>query len=138
MNTAVIISGQMRTFDKCYASQKWMVYRHYEPNIHFFVSCKNDEDSGSAKLLLRDYENVYIETYDDPTDVPEIPEACGFHAPYANAASHRKLMLQHWGNRKAFRLLLDSKLYDFDVFIRMRPDNFFHRFIPKLPCLKDL
>ena len=138
MNTAVIISGQMRTFAKCYASQKWMVYRHYEPDICFFVSCKNDEDAESAKLLCRDYENVYIQTYDDPTDLPEIPEVCGFHAPYANAASHKKLMLQHWGNREAWRLFLGSKLDNFDVFIRMRPDNFFHRFIPKLPCLAAL
>jgi len=115
-----------------------MVYRHYEPNIHFFVSCKRDEDASSALMLRNDYKYIHIETYDDPTDLPEIPEACGLHAPYSNAASHRKLMLQHWGNKKAWHFLWDNKPCKFDVFIRMRPDNFFHRFTPKLPCLADL
>jgi len=138
MNTAIIISGQMRTFAQCYASQKWMVYRHYEPNIHFFVSCKNDENSESAGLLLESYQNVHIEKYDDPV-LEEIPEMHGRHAPYANAASHKNLMLQHWGNKKAWNFLWDyGSPYKFDVIIRMRPDNFFHRFTPKLPCLADL
>jgi len=138
MNTAVIISGQMRTFSKCYASQKWMVYRHYEPNIHFFVSCKNDEDAASHEMIEHDYDNVHVERYEDPHDLLCPIEHCGRHAPYANANNHRNLMLQHWGNKKACQFFYDHKSCNFDVIIRMRPDNFFHRFTPKLPCLADL
>ena len=66
MKTAVLISGQLRTFKKCYPTQKWQIFRHYEPDIHFFVSCVNDDQVNDAALITRDYENVSLECYDDP------------------------------------------------------------------------
>lgn len=129
MKTAVIISGQMRTFKRCYPTQRWQVYRHYEPDIHFFVSCLDDENANSAELLLQHYENVHIEKYQDPTHLPEIPSQFGDHAPYANATSHKHLMLQHWGNMKAWQFFWKVKGQNqFDVIIRTRADNLFHRF----------
>lgn len=129
MSTAVLISGQMRTFNRCYASQRWQVFRHFEPDIHFFVSCVNDENAESAKLLKQHYKNVHIETYDDPADLPEIEELYGRHAPYANAATHHQLMLQHWGNKRVWRFFRDNRppYSSFETIIRIRPDQFFHR-----------
>src|SRR5215475_1019139 len=102
MKTAVLISGQMRTFGKCYPTQKWQIFRHYEPDIHFFISCCADAQARTAQLLCNDYKHVYIEEYQDPVDLPEIPSEKGAWAPYQNAASHPKLMLQHWGNKKVW------------------------------------
>jgi len=129
MKTAVLISGQLRTFAKCYPTQKWQIFRHYEPDIHFFVSCVDDPQADSASLLLRDYENVNVERYQDPTDLPVIPPEKGAWAPYANATSHDKLMLQHWGNKKVWHFFWDHKTATpFDTIIRIRPDIWIHRF----------
>src|SRR5882724_354753 len=102
MKTAVLISGQLRTFKKCYPTQKWQIFRHYEPDIHFFVCCCDDGQAKDSSILLRDYENVWIETVKDPDDLLQIPAEAGAFAPYANAASHEKLLLQHWGNKQVW------------------------------------
>ena len=129
MKTAVLISGQMRTFAKCYPTQKWQIFRHYEPDIHFFVSCVDDPQAASSSLLLRNYENVFVERYQDPTDLPVIPNEKGVWAPYANATTHDKLMLQHWGNKKVWDFFCASADKEsFDVIIRIRPDIWIHRF----------
>ncbi len=129
MRTAVLISGQLRTFKKCYPTQKWQIFRHYEPDIHFFASICRDDQTREIYLLQNDYENVKVESYDDPSDLPEITQEKGDFAPYANAASHYKLMLQHWGNKKVWDFFASSAAIEsFDVIIRIRPDLWIHRF----------
>ncbi len=131
LKTAVLISGQLRTFKKCYPTQKWHIFRHYEPDIHFFVSSVNDDQINDAALITRDYENVSLECYDDPVDLPEIAPDKGAFAPYANATTHDKLMLQHWGNKKVWDFFASSEpIESFDVIIRIRPDLWIHRFQP--------
>lgn len=130
MSTAVLISGQMRTFAQCYPTQRWQIFRHYEPDIHFFVSCVDDTQAQSAELLRQHYQNVHIEKYTDPTDLPEIPIEKGAHAPYANATTHKNLMLQHWGNKKVWEFFQSQRgETNFTTIIRIRPDQFIHRFI---------
>jgi hypothetical protein len=128
MSTAVIISGQMRTFAQCYPTQKWQIFRHYEPDIHFFVSCVDDAQASSAELLRENYQNVHIERYTDPV-LSVIPDSAGAHAPYKNATSHQKLLLQHWANKRAWDFFLASgKSKTCDTVIRIRPDQYIHRF----------
>jgi hypothetical protein len=130
MSTAVLISGQMRTFSQCYPTQRWSIFRHYEPEIHFFVSCVDDAQAGSAELLREHYQNVHIERYTDPV-LSVIPDSAGVHAPYANAASHQKLLLQHWANKRAWDFFINSgsgTTDGFDIVIRIRPDQYIHRF----------
>lgn len=120
MSTAVIISGQMRTFARCYPTQRWQVFRPYhcratapvaaagdapalQEEPHFFVSCVDDENAHTAELLRQHYANVHIEKFTDPTDLPEVPIEYGAHAPYTNAATHAQLMLQHWTNKQAWQ-----------------------------------
>ena len=138
MATAVLISGQMRSFDRCYPSQRWQIFRRYEPDIHFFISCAADEKAPTAELIKEDYQNVSTEIYSDPV-LPEIPIEYGHHAPYANATSHGKLLLQHWGNLKVWHFFKSKwGQVAFDTVIRIRPDLFIHRFIkPDQPFPKD-
>lgn len=129
MKTAVLISGQLRTFAKCYPTQKWQIFRHYEPDIHFFASICDDKQSGDAEVLRYSYENVHIETVTDLVDLPDIPAEKGAFAPYANAASHKKLMLQHWGNKRVWDFFSSvAATESFDTIIRIRPDLWIHRF----------
>ncbi len=128
MSTAVLISGQMRTFAKCYPTQRWQIFRHYEPDIHFFVSCPDDQQASTTTLLLKDYANVHVEFYDDPLDLPKIPLERGESAPYANAITHDKLILQHWGVKKVWEFYQSKSRKKDDVIIRIRPDLWIHRF----------
>ncbi len=131
MSTAILISGQMRSFAQTYPTQRWSVYRHYS-DPHFFVSCVDDEQAKSAELLRNDFENVFIERYTDP-ELPEIPQEQGAHSPYGNAASHKNLLLQHWGNLRVWEFMEKTVGFhwsNFDCIIRMRPDNWFHKFVP--------
>lgn len=138
MSTAVLISGQMRTFARCYPTQRWQVFRHYQRNArsiccnaepHFFVSCVDDENAHTAELLRQHYKNVHIERYQDPV-LSEIPQPLGAHAPYANATSHDKLLLQHWSNKRVWDFMVKETKspLPFRTIIRIRPDQFFHRF----------
>ncbi len=129
MKTAVLISGQLRTFKKCYPTQKWQIFRHYEPDIHFFVACCDDDQAGDSAILLADYENVEICRLPDPDNLPDMPIQKGAFAPYANATSHPKLMLQHWGNKKVWEFFASkADVESFDTVIRIRPDLWIHRF----------
>ncbi len=128
MSTAVLISGQMRTFAKCYPTQRWQIFRHYEPDIHFFVSCVNNEQALSATKLQSDYKNVHIEFYEDPIGLPDVPIEKGSSAPYKNAITHDKLMLQHWGVKKVWDFYQSKTKVQHDIVIRIRPDLWIHRF----------
>lgn len=133
MKTAVIISGQARTFDLCYPSQYWQVYRHYEPDLHFFVSVKDDEDAYKMDVLRERHKNVSIQKLPDPETLYMPPPDSGRFAPYANAAPIRNLMLQHWGNMKAWEFYMNGGV-NADMVIRTRTDLFFHSFnLPPQP-----
>ncbi len=139
LKTAVLISGQLRTFKKCYPTQKWHIFRHYEQDIHFFASICNNDQANDIQILQNDYKNVKAESYDDPTDLPEIAPDKGAFAPYANATTHDKLMLQHWGNKKVWDFFASSAATEsFDVIIRIRPDLWIHRFQPLNQFQMDL
>lgn len=140
MKTAVLISGQLRTFKKCYPTQKWQIFRHYEPDIHFFCSICHDEQAPDISLLQRDYPSVSVEVVDDPTDLPKIPIEAGRFSPYANATTHDKLMLQHWGNKRVWDFFCSkTDPSSFGAIIRIRPDLWIHRFeLPEYDGTFDL
>lgn len=118
----------MRSFARCYPSQRWQIFRHYEPDIYFFVSVCDDVRASDAELLREHYENVRVETYKDP-ELSEIPSEYGAWAPYANATTHDKLLLQHWGNKRIWEFFKANADFDStDIIIRIRADLFIHGF----------
>ncbi len=129
--TAVIISGHMRTFGICYPNQKWMVYRHYGPDVHFFV-CVHDNVEGRTKYkLYEDYENVHLEFLKEPADLPVVPVDASYGTPYSCSVPNIDVVSQLWANNQAWRFFKEKAGNEyFDVIIRMRPDIYFHRFIP--------
>jgi hypothetical protein len=97
----------------------------------------DDAQASSAELLREHYQNVHIERYTDPV-LSVIPDSAGVHAPYKNAASHQKLLLQHWANKRAWDFFLDSGKLDVlgTTIIRIRPDQYIHRFnTPPTPAV---
>lgn len=128
MKTAVLLSGNARTFARCLASQHWHVYRKLE-NPHFYVSAANDADAKSMELLREKYPNapVFIECVDQPA-LSEPPAILAAHAPYAISSPIQAILRQLWHLSKVWGFAMDNGAGDADVFIRARPDLHFHAF----------
>lgn len=152
MSTAVLMSGQFRTFSTCLPTQHWHVYRHFH-DLHFFVVMQNTLPPSAApnapppvnseamvKLLEDKYgkDRVHAKLIDDPTDLPMIPKKYGLHSPYENAAPHPQLLMQHWYQNEVWKLFKESGQTP-DTIIRMRGDNFFHSLtLPQLTIIERL
>ena len=125
--TAILISGQTRTFKKCYPTQLWHLYRNLnEP--HFFVSVADDEQAADVEILRQDFEHVFIERVAKPL-IPELPQyrEATAHAPYNLIVPIQSVLRQLWHMERVWDFLRESaKLPEFAAFFRIRPDSFFH------------
>lgn len=97
------MSGQLRTFAKCWPTQRWQVLRHFA-DPHFFITVQDPAPVMALDILsplIEEYgpNKVHLDLRADP-DLSEhlTPElARAYHqAPYANAAPAHQLLLQHW------------------------------------------
>jgi hypothetical protein len=137
MSTAILLSGQLRTFARCYPTHRWHVLRHFA-DPHFFLTIQDQHDVDEIlRPLVKDYgpDRVHVQRLTDPVLVDDLtPQlAAAYHqAPYANAAPAHRLLLQHWYQAKVLEHFesLNSQLstLNFDTIIRLRPDLFFHSF----------
>ena len=131
MKTAVLISGQMRTFGDCIANLNWHVFRRLD-NPTFFISCADDEQARDAYLIEGYSKNAHVERLIQP-EVGEPPYVLARHAPYApnpnNATVIQPILKQLWHYRRVWdfhrQMCPDEK---FGIYVRCRPDLFFHRF----------
>ncbi len=127
--TAILISGQARTFAKCYPTQRWHLYRQLnEP--HFFCSVTDDEDASALEVLRNDFEHVHIERVDQPL-VPELPQykEATAHAPFPLIVPIQWNLRQLWHLDRVWDFLRSNgKLSDYAAFFRVRTDSFFHTF----------
>lgn len=133
MKTAVIISGQTRTFARCLPSLYFHVFRKLE-NPHFYASVANDSDASAIDLLRTQYPDapVFIEKVDQPT-LAEPPLALADFAPYAITPTRtpgigplQGILRQQWHMSRAYKFAMANGAGDADMFIRCRPDLHFH------------
>ena len=139
MSTAILISGQLRTFAQCYPTQRWHVLRRFT-DCHFFITVQAQPDAHEILApLIADYgaERVHLQQLTDPDLsahlTPELARA--YHlAPYTNAAPAHQLLLQHWYQTQVYSHFIASSdhLPLFPTVIRLRPDLYFHSFAPDL------
>jgi hypothetical protein len=139
MSTAVLISGQLRTFAKCWPTQRWHVLRHFA-DPHFFFCVQHQEDAHQilgpvVAELGADRVHTSFRTDPDLSDylTPELSAA--YHqAPYANAAPAHQLLLQHWYQQQCWEffqsLCASAPLSEtrFETVVRLRVDLWFHSF----------
>lgn len=136
MRTAVIISGQARTFRHVWKNQWWMLLRHF-PDADFFVSVADDEDAHTMSLILERVaeDRLHLEKVGQPDCI----EALGMTEEQALEATRGAAMAvssppygilrQLWHLERAYQLFLDSRSSSYDCIIRLRPDLHFHRFV---------
>lgn len=129
--TAVLISGQMRSFAQVYPNIRWYVLRKLK-NPVFFVSCAKDEQSKTADLLRKDFKDVSIEIIEQPT-LPEPDFKLCAHAGYTptpnNQTVVQSILRQIWHYNRVWEFMRETRDPDeFSTFVRLRPDLHFHKF----------
>jgi hypothetical protein len=130
MKTAVLISGQTRTFAQCLKNLNWTVFRRLE-NPTFFVSVADDAQANDAYLLEGYWKDVHIERVVQPT-LPEPPFSACLGAPYAptpnNQAVVQSILRQLWAYKRVWEFMGEKSNDVFTHYVRCRPDLHFHRF----------
>ena len=136
MKTAVIITGHMRSFDRCILSQVKRVFGALD-DPHFFVSTITDEDAHKAELLRNYFRGVDIAiTAEQPDCIAELrAKGCALPArwkrgehymrePIAITAHPQAIARQLWQLEQGWHMV--GAPSRFDQFVRIRPDLLFH------------
>ncbi len=132
--TAVIISGQARTFRKVWKSQREAVYRKLG-NPYFFASVADDKDAPALDELVAHYgaDRVFVERVTQPNIPPELLErylTARDHAPYQPSVSVAAIWRMLWANARAWEFFAQVRQSldpgTVDTFVRVRPDLHFH------------
>lgn len=137
MTTAVIYSGEARTFAQTFPNQWFHVLRKLE-NPVFFVSVADDPQADDMlRLLERFPENrVHFEKVQQPT-LPEPAPDPQWLAMYPPSATPQAILRQLWALERAWKFAVltsnEKKLDAPMAIIRLRPDLAFARFeMPKI------
>lgn len=149
MKTAVLISGHMRSFERCLPTHYDHIYRHFDAP-DFFVSTVRDEDSHTAELLRTRFPNsrVSIEVLDCQPEIPiPVPptvadwqagqERLYTHEPYAISVHPQAVLRQLWHLERVWDMFTPHHVTtNYDVIIRNRADNYFRSF--RMPCVHPI
>ena len=136
MRTAVIYSGQARTFARVYRNQYFHVLRKL-PNPEFFI-CVADDFQAKDMFDLREFfpeDRIHLEYVKQPT-LPEPPDDPPFHNIYPrDKAPIQDVLRQLWALDRAYDFFCAAQLNDpllapvkWDLVVRIRPDLAFGRF----------
>jgi hypothetical protein len=136
MKVAIILSGAMRSFERCLPNLQWHVFRHF-PDAKFYVATANDDDATTAAMLGKRCAAVRV--LDQPEMV--LPPGCPhewtpgkpyMHEPYFISVDPRHVLGQLWMLREGWRLYQEAN-DPADLIIRCRPDLWFHSFeVPRM------
>ena len=135
MKTAIILTGELRSFEKCLPNLRWTVFRHF-PEARFFVCCHDDENAHKASLLKQAYpDKVEVRVLKQPPMVA--PKGCPakwtqgqpyMHEPYHISVPPAAVLGQLWFLREGWRLYEETRIEEAELVIRCRPDLWFHSF----------
>lgn len=143
--TAIIYSGQARTFAQLWENHRWHVWRKFT-DPHFFISVEADMQAEDMKILfdqIREPRRVFMETVTQPTIVePVINSVISGWKP---SSSPQAILRQLWSLNRAYQFFQDvvttsegMSLDEFDTVIRIRPDTHFIRLdFPKYDGLHE-
>lgn len=138
-STAVIFSGQMRTFTVCAPLFKWQVMRHY-PNADVFISTTQDEDTAPAIALAHQLfpaDRLFIDITENQPDFPALPHSAHCPPPFENSVPIEWILRQWWQHKRAWKfyeLQIANRQTKHRTIIRARADSFFHDFMPVAPA----
>jgi hypothetical protein len=129
MGSVIIIAGHMRTWKTCAHTFKWHVARHLPKPLHFYISTVQDEDADDWKITQELFRPKTLISKVEPSqpELPEPVEPVRFE-PYARSVPMQAVLRQLWQLEQGWKLYSDHPVGDVDLFVRVRPDLFFHSF----------
>lgn len=143
MKTAVLYSGHMRSFRHCLENHCHQVFRHF-PEADYFLSTVEDEDSSSVDLLKECFSGQVREISVHPLQPPfplppSVPAdlARGDRkqgSPFEIVATPQGVIGQYWQLQNVWNLVPQD--HDYECFIRIRPDIYFHEFTRTAPSFE--
>lgn len=137
MTTAIIITGAMRSADKCLPNLHWFVFRHF-PDAKFYIATHDDADAHKTKLYEEKYPGrvtVKLLTQPEmiaPPGCPTVWNGAGqpyMHEPYAISVPPAAVLGQLWTLRQGWALFEEAGEPEPTLVIRCRPDLWFHSFV---------
>jgi hypothetical protein len=136
MTTAVIYTGQARTFKRVFENQYFHVLRKL-PDPEFFVSVADDEQAPDMYRLLEKFpaDKVHIEIVSQPT-LPELPPDPPLLAMYPPSSSPQAILRQLWALQRGWEFACDRGADKATYVLRIRPDLAFYRC--ELPSVADI
>lgn len=128
MQTAILYSGQTRTFASCFPNQWWMVLRHY-PDPVVYVSIAEDDQSCDMELLRQKFPDVTIQVEKQP-DFPEAAEleTKHLHSGYPRSARVQNVLRSFWSMEQVWKMAKEDIEKFQPTVIRIRPDIWFKEF----------
>lgn len=124
MKTAVIITGQARTFKECWKTQDWCLFRKL-PDPTFFVSVADDKDADDLKVIGEKYplhfEKVQQPEIDEPPAILKLDE----HSGWGRSASVQNILRQFWALQQGYSFYRKAVNEGFsipNILVRCRPD----------------
>lgn len=144
MKTAVIITGEMRTFDACLPTLHFHVLSNIRGPVDFFVATVADRNALKVNLLKAKYPDSRIEVssvLEQPDCVSDLrkrgvalPDSWVkgrfyTHEPYAISVHPQAVARQLWQLQEGWKLFTEkAAVADYGQVIRVRPDLYWHRF----------
>lgn len=144
MKTAIIYSGQARTFGQLYENHAWFVHRHF-PDAEFFVSVADDAQADDMLRLKESGLPVHFEKVIQP-QIPEPVIGSQHHFGYPITVPVQAVLKQLWSLERAYDFFIakadasgtsasgtsaprtSAPRTKFPQVVRIRPDSRFTRF----------
>lgn len=131
MKTAIIITGGMRSFEKCLPNLRWSVFRHF-PDAKFYCVTSDDDDAHKtlqvpSPALCRKVKQPELYAPLGCRKEWHGPNTPYMHEPYNISVPPQAVLGQLWMLREGWRLYQEAN-DPAEIVIRCRPDLWFQEF----------
>jgi hypothetical protein len=128
ITTAVLLTGEARTFSLCLRTQQWALFRKL-PNPTFYCCVEDNEQAKDMEGLYDLYprDRVHIKRLKTPTDLPQPDEKYYDGAPYPRSGPTKRLIGAIWNMNEAWNWYAGLGGTD-SLVVKLRCDAYFHEF----------
>jgi len=128
VRTAVIITGQARTFRQCWSNQWWNLYRKLDNPI-FYACVEDDEQADDMELLWERSDRVFIRKVKRPETVFMPPLDASAHSASVVKGSLGNTSRGLWMSNEAWKFFESCSPGIHEQVVISRPDMFFRSFV---------
>lgn len=126
MSTAVLYSGQTRTFARTFPNHFFHLLRKL-PDPEFFVSVQDDEDKGAWDALVERFPGkVHLDFHQQP-QIVEPPPDTPLVLKWPRSSPPQAVLRQLWALKRVWDFYNEETEQWHPMFVRIRPDIAFHR-----------